>query len=242
MLFYLFKVVYYIFKDIYFYFTTIKGYLSLVAILFSSNILNGFVLLYGTIHILWALIFFTFTTTAFVQLGQINNLLFKKVSTSSDIFRFTKLHTEMLLLIFAFDCFYGPGLFAFMVCQVPVNTYLLTKLLLGQFNRQAGVVFLNFISMQFVAIVFFHVLGAYYVTKIHVHQKRFFHISSQKRNNNVSLKALFGVNIYISKFAITKHRYGLTYNNFDLMSFSSFSKFTIFYTEFILYWFKLVKL
>ena len=247
VLFYLVKTIYLVFVvDAHFYLTTVKGILSLAAILTSAVVVDGFTLLYGTLHILTAIIFISFAVIAFVQLGQINGLLKRSVQRSYhhhhhrkrclrqnlDITRFIRRHTETLLLIFAFDRYLGPELLSFLLCQVPVNTYLLTRLLLGQFNSQAGIVFLNFIVMQYVCSLFFHLLSGFYCTKIHQHSKALYSWSALQLTRKPGATAAFAkpkqktlirVHLYLGKFAVSE-RYGLTYNGVELMSFSSFFK------------------
>ena len=152
--FYRIESFYKIFQNLSFFFTTVAGYLSLFVIFHTAIVLDVFVLSYGTIHITYCIIYICFTTICFLQFSQINSLLKggNKIR-SSKIQRFAKLHTEMLLLVFQFNHFFGRLLFAFILCHLPVNSYLLLRIIFRQFNLITSIIFFNFISLQFLALI-----------------------------------------------------------------------------------------
>ena len=136
--------------------------------------------------------------------------------------KFTHYHTKTLLTIFDFNRFIGETVFAFMLTQFPVNTYLLMAVTLRLYGPATTVVFGNFVAMQYVAIVFFHLLSAMYTNKIHQCRKALF-AADVRFPAKLNLRAHALLMIYIEKFN-TKKKYGLTYGCFGLISFASFAK------------------
>ena len=142
--------------------------------------------------------------------------------------KFITLHTQTLLLIFQFNSLYSQLLFLFMGAQLPINTYLITRLMLSQFNIQTSVIFINFISLQYICILFFHILSAMYCHRIHSCSNRLFHINANSLNkrDKGKLSASFKIDLYIAKFNTNK-KYGISYGPFGLMTFNTFAKVTL---------------
>lgn len=152
--FYRFGSFYKIYQNLIYFFTTIGGYLSLIVIFHTAFVLDFFLFSYGTIHITYCIIYICFTIICFMQFGQINSLLKEKNNISSfKIHQFAKLHTEMLVLVLQFNNFFGKILFAFILCHLPINSYLLMRIVLRQFNLITSIIFLNFVLVEFMAIL-----------------------------------------------------------------------------------------
>lgn len=109
------------------------------------------------------------------------------------------------------------------------------QIVMGKFDTVTTLVFANFISMQFLAILIFHILAAMYCNKIHVCRKVLFNwaanfnfnvkndIEKSKVKRKLSIRVLTCIDFYLAKFNVNK-KYGITYGSFGLMTFSTFFK------------------
>ena len=164
--FYRLSSIFHIFSDATFFFTTFTGIVSFVCICITESIIDLFVLTYGTVHIVFSIVYVCFTVICFFQLKHVNNLLYSSKLSTTDLFKFAQYHTNMLSFIFEFNHFSGNILTAFMLGQMPVNTYLVLKTVMRTFSPETSVVFLNFAMMQFLVLVFFHIISATYCKKV----------------------------------------------------------------------------
>lgn len=179
------------------------------------------VISYANLHMIFGTVGAAFTVLAFLQFRQINRLLAGNHCTLSRFTLFTRRHTELLHLIFAYNGFFGKLLFAFMALNFPTNTFFTIGLLTGQFSPLTSAVFFNLAVIQYLALVFFHILSAMYSNRIHKCRSRIFHYNATCGRLNLieQLKLI----VYLEKFN-AKEKYGITYASLGMVSFESFFK------------------
>lgn len=154
-MFYRTSSIYYIFSDRSSYFTSFSGIISVLCILFTESIIDLFIITYSTVHIVFSMVYICFTVICFIQLKYVNNLLQCSKIISSDLIQFTRHHTDMLSYVFDINNFSEDILTAFMFGQLPVNTYLMIRIVMKTFSPETSVIFFNFALMQFTVLGIF---------------------------------------------------------------------------------------
>lgn len=193
------------------------------------------------INLTIATILYAFTCIAFIRLQQGNELLRRRNLNSRDLGLFTRYHTQTVLLVIGSNQLFGGLVLGFIVSGLPINSYFALLLSMGTFNRMVTFIFSVIFTFQLIVILGFHLLAAMYSSRIHVCSKRLFHWSSvpaeaSSRDLSYRLKLAH----YIEKFHTIKP-YGVNYGSFGSISFYSFAKFILLYTELLMYWYRFIR-
>ena len=167
----------------------------------------------------------------------------KSPLTSLKLNLFIRAHTQTLITIIHGNQFFGILLLSFIIIYIPINSYMIIRLVMAQFNPIQTFVFSNVIIFQYLFIFGFHLVAASYTSRIHKCRKLLFHWSAKLGNENNGIMSI-GSKIRLLNYTIKFHckrRYGILYGRYGLMTLMSFVKFILIYTQFIMYSYQLLE-
>ncbi len=142
--------------------------------------------------------------------------------SSFQLFYFLQ-HNNMSLKMFShYNFLYGKTFLVFLVCGLPVNTLLTTKLLFFPLPINLQIIFVVIICMQQNYLFIMHYWSIMAGIQLHKPAKRFFKIqilSKKLKNVLVRLK----LSRYIEQF-VNKNTYSIQYGKYGKITFGSFIK------------------
>lgn len=190
------------------------------------------------------------STIFFVRLRQIEQQLTGEIKKNKavKIHQFARNHNDTFVTMMAVNGYFGRLLFIYILLIIPMNVYSSMLLLSGQLGSTAfsNAFFIVLNLAEGTGFICFHYLAAWYTKILHKSCSR--HLPSlmakMARKSYLSAPAIVNgrdqrlLHDYIVKFALSKRRYGITYSNFGLVSFFTFTKFVLFTSEFEMYCYK----
>ena len=186
------------------------------------------------------------SATFFVRLRQIEQRLFKEINQKGSVVKvraFTSVHTDTFLMMMAVNGYYGRLLLIFILLTLPVNVYTSMLLASGQLGKttlsEAFFAVLSFSGGT--GFICFHYLAAWYTKILHKPCSRHLPSLMARSGQKLNRKDRLLLHHYILKFALVKRRYGITYASFGLVSFTSFTKFVLLYSELTMYCYKRIQ-
>ena len=198
------------------------GPLGLAYAFSGSFLAYFFIVAFTLVNITWTAIIFAFTLCMFIRLKQANKLLQNSTLSSYTFGIFCWFHTDTLTKIIAGNRYFGQMLLDFMFIYMPINIFLFTQLILSRFELMATFVCINVLAFHYITLFGFHLLAAMYSARIHKCRYWLLGWSSRaqfSRRLGTKLKLAH----YICAFH-TENRYGISYGEFGLISFESFTK------------------
>ena len=162
-----------------------------------------------------------------IKLNQMG-IFISKIDTqqfsSFQLFYFLQ-HNNMSLQLFShYNLVYGKMFLVFLLCGLPVNTLLITKLLFFPLPANLQIIFVVIIFMQQNYLFIMHYWSIMASIQLHKPAKRFFKIlllSKKLKNFLVRLK----LSRYIEQF-VNKNTYSIQYGKCGKITFNSFIKVT----------------
>lgn len=190
------------------------------------NILLDYVniLVYANISLIYSCNLIAISMLVFTRFRQINKQFLSFASFLHFKFcQFSKIHTNTVKDVWRIDKVYGRVMFFLIINLTPVCAYISMTVFMGKISFSllpfSSALFLG----MFIVIFGLHFLTSQYSVAIHSHSKplRHLNVNTKYRSPRDAIK----VNHYIAKFS-SKKRYGITYLNMGLISYSSFAKVT----------------
>lgn len=233
------KSFYYIYLDWEFYLTTFTGYLSLLYLLLNSFTTDFWLLWIGMIDSIISTTGLAFSLIFLLRLRQINALLKKKDFGKLDLYRFTYFHSQTLVHVLYVDRYFGSLLLGYTICIMPISAIIAMGLIRGQFALFSAFFFVSLLVFVYDGMIGFHFIASVYSSFLHKCRFQLLHwqvfITGDDR---FSTRDRLHLQNYIQKVNVNK-RYGITFRNVGLISFGSFTKFLLLYTELLLFSYRL---
>lgn len=195
-------------------------------------------------HIITTGTFFIFTLVVFKQLAEVNNLLKPGNKRCKTRFRwqvlnsFKTYHVTILHSIFDANQIYGTMLLLYILLTFPLNTYLLSLIISGKyFLPQTKLTLSVQLLYQYWVLLGFHCIGAMYSQRARRPAALLFHWSAQKEFKLLS--TVGGIKLANEVLRVTLLN-GISYGKICMITFLTFAKFLLSYTEYLMYWYKQV--
>ncbi len=223
------------------YLLTARGLIELTAMQLNICFFDFALLSMATINMVAGAYSCYFTIATFTRMKQVNERFLYNISGQHAWFYLAKFmhhHTRTLLVIFSFNHIFGHLLTGYILINFPVNSFLCRLIISGQISNVATVFYVILIVGQSFYIIAFHLMSAKFCDRIHSVTEKLMRVMlcCQLKTVNHKIKLLN----YIAKFHCT-NKYSITYAQFGKCTMMSCFKFGIFFTEFIIYWFTLMK-
>ena len=127
-------------------------------------------------------------------------------------------------LIFIGNDIFGRLLVAFLVVNIPISAYVIVLLSLGLAPTTRSAILLSaFPGHELFGCVVIHWFAAKVTARLHSSSKMFLNLMSNNAHRVGNLRARIKLSLTIDRLH-TKHRYGVTYGAFGLVSMASFGK------------------
>lgn len=229
----------YIYLDWQFYLTTFTGYLSLLYLLVNSLTTDFWLLWIGMINSIISTTGLSFSLIFLLRLKQINAILNRKNFSKIDLYRFTHFHSQTLVHILYADRYFGSLLLGYTICIMPISAILAMGIIRNKFTLFSTIFFVSLLIFVYDGMMGFHFIASVYSNFLHKCRYQLLHWQVYITGNNRFLtKDRLHLHCYISKVNVTK-RYGITFTNIGLISFGSFTKFLLMYSELLMFSYKL---
>ena len=200
-----------------------KGPLILAYGLCNLLFIDCFSMAFALVNIVWSTIIFTFTLCMFIGLKQANKMLQNSTLSSYSFGKFCSFHTEILTKIIAGNRYFGQMLLDYILIYVPISIYCFTEIILGRFGLMAIFIAINVLVFNYMVMFGFHLLAAMYSARIHKCRYWLLGWSARAQFGRRRLGTGLKLSHYICAFH-TENQYGISYGNFGLISFDSFTK------------------
>lgn len=218
------------------------GILYLIVLVISDLLHYCYAVLIIMTHIITTGSFFIFTRIVFTQLQEVNDLL--KFGNKCKTFRwrvlhsFKQYHVTILSSIFNANQIYGTMLLLYIVLTFPLNTYLFSLIISGKFFLPQTKLTLSLqLFYQYWVLLGFHCIGAMYSQQARKPAALLFHWSAQREFKLLNTVGRIRLANELLRVTLLN---GISYGRICMITFASFAKFLLSYTEYLMYWYKLV--